>query len=408
MSSTHTPTSSALRDRKIILGVTGGIAAYKSALIVRLLRQAGAEVQVIMTPAAERFISRLTLGTLSGRDVLIDLFPDDAEGGWTRHVYLGEWADLMVVAPATAQTVAKLAYGFCDSMLTATALSARCRLLVCPAMDHEMYLNQATQINLERLRSFGHLIMEPEEGELASGIIGMGRLPEPETIVDEIASILSRPTGTLAGKKVVITSGPTREPLDPVRYLTNHSSGKMGYALAEAALDQGAEVVIVSGPVSLAPPSRATLISVETAEEMMNAVENHMDGDLFIMAAAVSDYRPASVASSKIKKTDSDFSLHLERTPDILSHVCRRRGDGQVIVGFALETDSPVENARRKLDEKGCDFIVLNNPHDEGSGFGTDTNRVTILGADGSLDELPLISKKRVAEEIIARAGAQL
>lgn len=405
-SSPNHPTPS-LEGRKIILGVTGGIAAYKAALLVRLLKLAGADVQVLMTPDASRFITPLTLGTLSGRDVLVDIFPDDAEGGWTRHVHLGEWADLMVIAPATAQSLAKLAHGFCDSMLTATALSARCRILVCPAMDHEMYLNAATQANLDRLRSFGYLVMEPEEGELASGLTGKGRLPEPESIFAEIASLLAPADSALAGRTVVITAGPTREALDPVRYLTNHSSGKMGYALAESALSHGARVILVSGPVDIRPPAGAEVIGVTSADEMLGAVESHAGADVFIMAAAVSDYRPARYSSSKIKKSSTDISLHLARTPDILATVCQQRNEGQVVVGFALETDDPLENARRKLEEKGCDMIVLNNPLAEGAGFGSDTNQVSILEADGTVTDVPLMTKRRVANEIVARVGAR-
>jgi phosphopantothenoylcysteine decarboxylase / phosphopantothenate---cysteine ligase len=405
MTSRLEPVPDLLAGRRIILGVTGGIAAYKSALIVRLLKQRGAEVQVMMTPDATRFISPLTLGTLSGRDVLIEIFPEDAQGGWTRHVHLGEWADLIVVAPATAQTVAKLAFGFCDSMLTATVLSARCPLLVCPAMDHEMYHNPATQGNLERLASFGHVIMPPEEGELASGIVGDGRLPEPESVVARIADVLAGKNSSLAGRKVVITAGPTREAVDPVRYLTNHSSGKMGFALAQAARDRGAEVVLVSGPVSLPTPRGVKRVEVESADDMLAAVDDHLDADLFVMAAAVSDFRPATVSDTKIKKAEAELSLHLARTPDILAQVCARRSGNQVVVGFALETDDPLENARRKLAEKDCDMIVLNNPRDEGAGFGTDTNRVTIVQPDGAAEELPLLEKRQVAHEILSRAG---
>lgn len=399
--------SDTLQGRHIIVGVSGGIAAYKSALIVRLLRQRGAEVQVMMTPDASRFISPLTLGTLSGRDVLVDIFPEDSTGGWTRHVHLGEWADILVIAPATAQTIAKVAYGFCDSMLTATVLSARCPVMICPAMDHEMYHDPATQANLERLRSFGYDVIPPDEGELASGITGTGRLPEPERIVESIEGVLSSrqpEKQDYAGLKVVVTAGPTREAVDPVRYLTNHSSGKMGYALARAAQERGADVVLVSGPVSLDPPRGTTRVRAESAEDMLRAVEAHMDADVFIMAAAVSDYRPIAPSDSKIKKKGSDLTLTLSQTPDILATISGKRGDAQVIVGFALETDDPIENARRKLEEKGCDMIVLNNPRDEGSGFETDTNRVTVLRADDSVEEFPLLTKQAVAGEILSRA----
>ena len=300
-----------LSGRHVILGVTGSIAAYKSALLVRMLKKAGAEVQVLMTPGAERFVSPLTLGTLSEKEVLTEIFPENEDGSWTKHVTLGQWADLFVVAPATAQTIAKLAHGFCDSMLTATALSARCPLLVCPAMDRDMYHHAATQDNLERLREIGYAVMPAEHGELASGLVGKGRMPEPEAILVHGAEMMGdehKPaadrasdsdTSPLTDTEVLVTAGPTREPLDPVRVLTNPSTGTMGYALAEAAAQRGASVTLVSGPTTLDPPSGAEVVHVQTAEEMNEAVQARRDtADYVFMAAAVADYTPTDPSST--------------------------------------------------------------------------------------------------------------
>ncbi len=404
-----------LSDRHLLLGVTGSIAAYKAAPLVRLFKKAGAEVRVLMTPNAKRFVSPLTLGTLSEEEVLTEVFPDNEEGRWTKHVMLGEWADLFVVAPATAQTIAKLAHGFCDSMLTATALSARGPLLVCPAMDREMYRHPTTQDNLERLRDIGYEVMPAEHGELASGLTGKGRMPEVETIRDRVADTLSaqpdaatESTGEqslpLSGTSVLVTAGPTQEPLDPVRVLTNRSTGTMGYALARAAAERGGDVTLVSGPTSLSPPEGVEVIRIETAEEMHDAVQARRDdADVVFMAAAVADYTPADPSSTKRKKDENDLVLHLRRTPDILKTVGENRHPNQVLVGFALETDDGLENATRKLEEKALDWIVLNNPTEEGAGFGPSTNRVTLLSRDGSTEELPLLPKPEVAEAILDR-----
>lgn len=399
MSSFRQQIEGKLRSRRIIVGVTGGIAAYKSALIVRHLRAAGSEVQVMMTPDAARFISPLTLGTLSGRDVPIEVFPEDEEGGWTRHVHLGRWADLIVVAPATAQTMAKLAAGNCDSMLTATILSATCPVLICPAMDHDMYVHPATQRNLSTLREYGYEVLPPEQGELASGLIGEGRLPEPEAVVDHIIKRLNN-SGPLAGKTVLITAGPTQEPIDPVRYISNHSTGRMGYALAEEAQRLGASVTLVSGPVAVEPPRGVEVVNVITAADMAAAVEARAGADVIVMAAAVADYTPENPADKKIKKSGSEEqSVRMTRTVDILQTIGQNRREGQTIIGFALETHDAIRNARAKLEAKGSDFIVLNSPTSE-SGFATETNRVTILGRDGTERELPLMTKADVAAEI--------
>ncbi len=390
-----------LNGRRIVLGVTGGIAAYKAALLVRLLRKAGAEVQVLMTSDAARFITPLTLGTLSGKDVLVDVFPEDSTGGWTRHIELGLWADLLVVAPTTAKTLATMAAGSVDSMLTATVLAARCPILVCPAMDHDMYIHPATKNNIEILRSYGYEIMEPEHGELASGLIGEGRLPEPETILDRVAEMVGVDR-TLSGQRVVVSAGPTQEAIDPVRYITNHSSGRMGYALAEAAARRGAHVTLVAGPTALPDPRGVDVVHVVSTADMKDAVDEAAeDAEIVIMAAAVSDYTPAKTSDSKIKKSARDLSIKMTRTDDILMGLGKRKTKDQYLVGFALETDDTMKNARRKLKEKNCDLIVLNNAREEGAGFGTETNVVTLISKSGTEKSLPLMSKANVAEEIL-------
>lgn len=453
-----------LLDRRILLGVSGSIAAYKAALLVRLFRKAGAEVQVLMTESATQFIAPLTLGTLSGREVLTDLFPHDASGrgaddAWTKHVTLGLWADVFVVAPATAQTVAKLAYGFSDSMLTATALSAECPLLVCPAMDRDMYRHPATQDNLERLRTMGYTVMPAAHGELASGLVGQGRLPEPEAIAEQVVHLLNgngeagsparapdpgdaphaQPTSpsevsppsssqepsapssppasdddsapyqnsSFHGMHVLVTAGPTQEPIDPVRVVTNRSTGTMGYALARAAAERGATVTLVSGPTCLDTPPGVERIDVMTTKEMNTAVQQHAGADLILMAAAVADYTPARMTTSKIKKEGSDeLVLRFRRTTDILKTLGENKRPYQQLVGFALETNDGLTNARRKLEAKNLDWIALNNPLEEGAGFGTTTNRVTLLHRNGYKEELPLLSKAEVADVILDRVAA--
>lgn len=427
-----------LSGRRVLLGVTGSIAAYKSALLVRLLKKAGADVQVLMTPDAERFISALTLGTLSEREVLTEIFPDNEDGSWTKHVELGLWADLFVVAPATAQTVAKLAHGFSDSMLTATALSARCPAMVCPAMDLDMYRHPATQRNLDLLREYGHTVMPAAHGELASGLVGQGRMPEPEAIVDRIAQeVEGRPYAAerpdeppsdeppsdeppaahdraerpldLQGRHVLVTAGPTEEPVDPVRMLTNPSTGTMGFELAREAAMRGATVTLVAGPTSLDTPPGVERVDVRTTEEMHAAVQSRRDDvDLVFMAAAVADYTPAEPSASKRKKEEGDLVLHLRRTPDILKTLGEHKSPGQTLVGFALETDDGPQNARGKLERKNLDWIVLNNPTEEGAGFGTSTNRVTLFHRDGSSESLPLASKREVARAIVDRVAGRL
>lgn len=404
-----------LRGRKLLLGVSGGIAAYKAALLVRLLKKAGAEVQVLMTPDAARFITPLTLGTLSEREVLTEIFPEGEDGSWTKHITLGLWADLFVVAPATAQTLAKLAHGFSDSMLTATALSARCPVLVCPTMDRDMYAHPATQTNLERLEGFGYHVMPAAEGALASGLTGQGRLPEPEDIAARVADMLEDGVGIrravslqdgnqpLTGKTVLVTAGPTQEPIDPVRHLTNPSTGTMGYALAAAAARRGARVTLVSGPTALEAPPGVERVDVTTADEMHAAVQARAGADLVLAAAAVSDYAPAEPSDAKLKKGEGDLTLRLRRTPDVLGALGAAKRPGQVLLGFALETHDGHAHARQKLKKKNLDWIVLNSPVEDGEGFGTTTNRVTLLRADGEAEELPKQSKAEVAEAILER-----
>ncbi|MDQ7039623.1 MAG: bifunctional phosphopantothenoylcysteine decarboxylase/phosphopantothenate--cysteine ligase CoaBC [Rhodothermus sp.] len=396
-----------LEGRRLLLGVTGSIAAYKAAELIRLFKKAGATVQVVMTPDATRFITPLTLGTLSEREVLVDLFPENEPDSWTKHVHLGRWADLAIVAPATAQTLARLAHGFCDTMLAATLLSARCSVLLCPAMDHDMYHHPATQQNLEQLRRYGYEILPPEFGELASGLTGDGRLPDPERIVARVATLLER-QASLAGKHVLVTAGPTREMIDPVRCLTNPSTGTMGFALARAAARRGARVTLISGPTLLPTPAGVTRIDVTSAQEMYEATLQHAaTADLIFMAAAVADYTPVQTAPSKLKKNADELVLRLRRTPDILAELGRRRRSDQVLVGFAMETDNAIANAREKLHYKNLDWIALNRLNEPGAGFGTGTNRLTLLHRSGSQEELPLLPKDEAAEVLLDRILAR-
>ena len=406
-----------LRGRHILLGVTGSIAAYKSVELTRLLKKAGAEVQVLMTADATRFVTPLTLGTVSERPVITDLFPEAEDGSWTRHITLGHWADLLVVAPATAQTLAKMAGGFCDNAIGAAALAARHPILLCPAMDEDMLVHPATQRNLDTLRSWGYLTAPPARGPLASGLTGEGRLPEPEEIVRRIREALAtgpdggeagclRPeNGDLHARRVLVTAGPTREHVDPVRFLSNPSSGKMGFALAEAAARRGADVTLVCGPSRLDTPPRVRRVDVESAGEMYDAVMARREADIVIMAAAVADYAPRERAEEKIKKRNGEMVLHLRRTPDILYALQRQRTEGQLLVGFALETREGLGNARKKLREKDLDWIALNMIA-EGSGFETETNRITLLSRDGHEETLPLMSKREAAEIILNRIAA--
>lgn len=398
---------STLSDKRLLLGVTGGIAAYKSAELLRLFKKAGADVQVLMTPDATRFVTPLTLGTLSEREVLIEVFPANEDGSWTRHISLGHWADVFVIAPATAQTIAKLAHGFSDNMLTATALAAQCEILVCPAMDHDMFVHPATRRNLDRLTSYGYSVMPPAHGELASGLVGEGRLPEPTDIFQRVVDTVVK-RASLDGISVVVTAGPTQEYLDPVRFISNPSSGKMGFALADAAARRGASVTLISGPSQLSTPRGVDRVDVTSAADMYDAVMARRTADVVIMAAAVADYAPAERSEHKIKKSEDDAVLQLTRTRDILAELGRNKRGRQILVGFAMETQNGVASAAKKLESKNLDWIVLNHVNAEGSGFDVDTNQVTLLRRDGPREDLPLISKREVAASILDRVRSSL
>ncbi|TAF34593.1 MAG: bifunctional phosphopantothenoylcysteine decarboxylase/phosphopantothenate--cysteine ligase CoaBC [Cytophagales bacterium] len=388
-----------LKDKRIILGVTGGIAAYKSATLVRLLVKAGAEVQVIMTEQAHNFITPLTLATLSRRPVLTD-FAKDKTGEWNNHVDLGLWADLLLIAPATANTLAKMANGHCDSLLLATYLSARCPVAVAPAMDLDMYKHPAVVRNLELLKSFGHHVMDAASGELASGLVGQGRMPEPEQIMDSIKPILLR-DDRLAGKNILITAGPTQEALDPVRYITNHSSGKMGYAIANLLAVSGAQVTMLSGVVNQkAHPNVQVIRTVSASDMYENALKHYDHADIVILSAAVADYRPSTMADKKIKKSGNTLVLELVKTFDIAAELGKIKSKSKFHVGFALETNDEAENAKKKLNSKKFDMIVLNSLQDVGAGFGHDTNKITILDSLGTTP-YALKSKNAVAQDIV-------
>ena len=392
-----------LQGKRLLLGVSGSIAAYKAAEITRALRKLGAEVQVITTRDAAQFITKTTLSTLSGHRVLTELTDSGDEDAWTKHITLGHWADLFLIAPATAQTVAKLVHGFADNMLTATALAARCPVLVCPAMDHDMYLHPAVKTNILALQELGYKVLEPGYGELASGLVGIGRLPDVEDILERLAELLP---GELRGKHALVTAGPTYEPIDPVRVVSNHSTGTMGFTLAKDLARRGARVTLVTGPTLLKTPDRVHRVDVLTSAEMLEAVLVHQSADFVFMAAAVADYTPAEFHTSKIKKETDQLVLKLRRTTDILAELGKHRQEHQTLVGFAMETENDLTNARRKLVEKNLDWIVLNNLTEDGAGFGTGTNRVTLLGKDGSSYPLSVMPKAEVATALLDRVLA--
>ncbi len=391
-----------LVGKKILIGVSGSIAAYKSALLVRLLIKAGAEVQVLMTQAATEFITPLTLATLSKNPVLSTYASDDGTGRWNNHVELGLWADALLIAPATAHTLARCANGLCDDLLTAVYLSARCPVFFAPAMDLDMYRHGSTLHNIQRLRSYGNVIVEAEYGELASGLVGEGRLAEPEILVEVLQRHFARKP-VAAGKRVLITAGPTQEALDPVRYISNHSTGKMGYAIARAFAQAGADVTVVSGPVVLdSPDPSVRLVKVRSARQMLEASQEYFTtSDLVIFAAAVADYAPAEVAEQKIKKQGGTLEVHLTKTTDIALTMGKQKQAHQLLVGFALETENELENARRKLESKNLDFIVLNSLNDPGAGFSYDTNKITVIGKEGSIRHFELKKKEEVAQDIL-------
>lgn len=393
---------SILKGKHIVLGITGGIAAYKSVTLLRLLIKAGAEVQVVITPSGKEFITPVTLAALSGKPVVSEFFTANT-GEWHSHVDLGLWADLMVIAPATASTIGKMANGIADNMLVTTYLSAKEHVMIAPAMDLDMMAHPSTTRNLATLASYGVEIIEPAAGELASHLVGKGRMEEPEKIFERIESYFSRQCD-MQGKRVAITAGPTFEKLDPVRFIGNYSTGKMGFALAEECAERGAEVTLICGPVSLEishPNIRR--INVESAREMLEASkEPFSKADIGIFSAAVADYRPEMRADSKIKREGvDDMTLYLVKNPDIAATLAADKRVDQKFVGFALETDHEHENAVKKLTKKNLDMVVLNSLNDKGAGFGTDTNKITIIRRDGTETTFPLKSKREVARDII-------
>lgn len=393
-----------LAGRHILLGITGSIAAYKAAMLCRLLKTAGAEVQVVMTPLAKQFITPLTMATLSKNPILVEFFNPE-NGAWNSHVSLGEWADCYVIAPATANTLAKMATGVADNLLLTTYLSARCPVVVAPAMDLDMYAHPATQQNLRTLSERGVRIVEPGDGELASGLSGKGRMAEPGEIAAFVGRLLDgqdEKKKTLTGKRLIVTAGATIEAIDPVRFISNHSSGKMGYAIAGELAARGAEVTLVSGRTALPVPPGVERVDVLSADEMYDATVAAFDkADGAVMCAAVADYTPESVSETKLKKGDGELFIRLRRTRDIAAELGRRKGE-RILVGFALETDHEEAHAQSKLEKKNFDFIVLNSLRDVGAGFRGDTNKVTFIDRTGD-EALPLLSKQEVAEHIADR-----
>ena len=388
-----------LQGKCVLLGVTGGIAAYKMANVASGLRKAGAEVHVIMTENATRFITPLTFETLTNNRCVVDTFARDFQYDVT-HVSLAKKADLILIAPATANVIAKLAHGIADDMLTTTVLASRCKKLVAPAMNTAMLENPITQDNLETLRKYGFTIVEPAVGMLACKDVGSGKLPEPEVLLDRIAMEIAREKDYL-GLHVTVTAGPTQEALDPVRYLTNHSTGKMGYAIAREAMLRGADVTLISGPTSLAPVPGVRMVPIVSAQDMFEAVKEALPRtDILIKSAAVADYRPAEVFTDKIKKGDGEMSIPLERTPEILTWVSQHRHPGLFVCGFSMETKDLLDSSRKKLEKKHLDMIVANNLKVAGAGFGVDTNVVTIL-TDREVLELPLMGKDQVAARLL-------
>lgn len=391
-------------DKKIILAITGSIAAYKSAILARMLVKEGAEVQILMTPAATSFISPLTLSTLSKRPVFSSVSAEDA---WNNHVEMGLWADAMIIAPATANTLAKLSAGICDNIVASVYLSARCPVFIAPAMDLDMWKHPATVANVEKLKSFGNHFLPVGYGQLASGLIGEGRMAEPEEIVASLYRHFQAGQD-FSGKKVLITAGPTYEPLDPVRFIGNRSSGKMGIAIAEGFAERGASVKLVLGPSKLsAKHARIETTKVQTASEMHSAALKYFPGsDIAVLAAAVADYRPREVADQKIKKSEGQMTIELEKTPDIAAALGKIKQPGQFIVGFALETNNELDNARQKLERKNFDFIVLNSLRDTGAGFNFDTNKITILHKGNKRKDFELKTKAEVAQDILNEIAA--
>ncbi|REA57685.1 bifunctional phosphopantothenoylcysteine decarboxylase/phosphopantothenate--cysteine ligase CoaBC [Dyadobacter luteus] len=390
-----------LQGKKIILGVTGSIAAYKSALLIRLLVKEGADVQVVMTQAATEFITPLTLATLSKRQVLTS-FVNESTHLWNNHVDLGLWADAIIIAPATAKTLSRLASGHADDLLTTIYLSARCPIFFAPAMDVDMFLHPSTVNNIKTLLSYGNHLIAPEHGELASGLVGDGRLAEPETIVYRLRKFFAF-RQVAQGKRVLITAGPTAEPIDPVRYISNRSSGKMGYAIANAFAMAGAQVTLVSGPTSIkVSDTDISVIHIQTAQQMFEATESHFEGsDLVIFSAAVADYTSEQVASQKIKKQGSAMVLNLKKTTDIAGTLGSEKKPGQLLIGFALETEKELEYAIDKMQRKNLDYIILNSLNDAGAGFAHDTNKISVIDTNKEVTHFTMKSKDEVAQDIL-------
>jgi len=397
-----------LNGKHILVGVTGGIAAYKVCYLVRELKKAGADVRVVMTEAGARFVTPLTFSALTEHETLVDLWADDQATGAsirTRHIELALWADLMVIAPASANTIAKLTGGLSDNLLTIVALACRAPIVLIPTMDADMYLNPITQKNLSALQERGYFVISPEEGELASGLVGPGRLPEVETIIQYIGKIIDGSYRDLISKKILVTAGPTYEAIDPVRFIGNRSSGKMGFAIARAAAMRGAEVTLIAGPVHLETPLNVKRIDVESAQHMHEAVMTESGAaDAIIMAAAVADFTPQEISQKKIKKASSEKNpqIELKTTVDILRTLGQKK-NGKKLIGFALETDDEHKHALEKLNSKNLDLIVVNSLQDEGAGFGVDTNVVTIIDQKGHAEKLPKLSKHDVAHRILDR-----
>ncbi len=398
-----------LKNKKILLGVTGSIAAYKAAFMTRLLIKEGAEVKVLMTASAKEFITPLTLAVLSKNPVYSEFFSQET-GAWNNHVELGVWADLIIVAPATADIIAKMAHGICDQVLLATYFSARCPVYVAPAMDFDMWKHPATQQNIQQLISFGNKIIDPADGELASGLIGEGRMEEPEKIIKIVEQHFSGAGLPLSKKKILVTAGPTFENIDPVRYISNRSSGKMGFAIAEELARNGAEVTLVSGPsAQVVHNSTIHRIDVESSDEMYNVCLKYFDdADAAIMTAAVADYKPEHPEKQKVKKNEPAVELKLIRTKDILAELGSRKKKNQFLVGFALETENEIENAKEKIRKKNLDMIVLNSLRDQGAGFQTDTNKITIIDKAFRKTDFILKTKKEVAKDIVSALVSQL
>ncbi len=396
-----------MKGKKIVLGITGSIAAYKAAVLTRLLIKKGAEVQIVITPAGKEFITPITLSALTSKPVISEFF-SQRDGTWHSHVDLGLWADAMLIAPATASTIGKMAHGIADNMLITTYLSMKAPVFVAPAMDLDMFAHPATQHNLDILRSYGNHIIEPTSGELASHLVGKGRMEEPENIVAALEDFFQK-NSSMAGKKILITAGPTYEKIDPVRFIGNYSSGKMGYALAEECAARGAEVTLVSGPVNLSVNHpNINRIDVESAEQMYNACMSHYPtSDAGILCAAVADFTPECVANKKIKREKDDLTLNLRPTHDIAAALGKIKTDSQRLVGFALETNDETAHAQDKLKRKNFDFIVLNSLNDKGAGFRCDTNKITIIDS-GKAEEYPLKTKKEVAADIIDKLDSIL